>query len=466
MKATANTAVTGSITVYAQWSKDNSNEDNGNSGGTPDNTPGNIPGDTSGGTPGGTGGIIAPAEEPKTETNVDGKTVTATTTVTAAVDSNGNAAAAVSRTQVSDAISKAVEEARKQGESAMARIEIKMEASTDVTSAEVSIPEEAVSHALEAGIDAFTVTTPIASIALDANTLSAISDETMGDLKITASKVEMSSLSPEVQRQVGDRPVFDFNVTSGDRAISQFEGDVSVSIPYTPKEGEDTNAIVIYYINDSGELEVVRNCVYDPMTGRISFSTRHFSQYAIGYNKINFKDVAEGAWYSKAVSFIAAREITTGTGGGNFSPEAKLTRGQFIVLLMRAYGIAPDINPEDNFADAGETYYTGYLAAAKRLSISNGIGNNMFAPEKEITRQEMFTLLYNVLKTVGRMPKGTSGKTLSSFTDSESIASWAREAVKHLVESGIINGNGDKLSPTGTATRAEMAQVLYNLLSK
>jgi uncharacterized repeat protein (TIGR02543 family) len=455
---TADTAVTGSITVYARWIRNNSNEDNGNSGGTPGNTPGNMPGSI--------GDATAPTEGTKSDTNVDGKTVTATTTVTAVVDGSGNAAAAVSLTQVSNAISKAVEEARKQGEGALAKIEIKLEASADVTSTEVSIPKEAMSRTSEAGICAFTITTPIASITFDTDTLSAISDEAVDELKITASKADVPSLSPEVQRQVGDRPVFDFNVTCGNRTISRFWGDVSLSIPYTPKEGEDTNAIVIYYINDSGELEIVRNCVYDPMTGRISFSTRHFSRYAIGYNKISFKDVAEGAWYGKAVSFIAAREITTGIGESKFSPEAKLTRGQFIVLLMRAYGIAPDVNPNDNFADAGETYYTGYLAAAKRLSISGGIGNNMFAPENEITRQEMFTLLYNVLKTVGRMPKGTSGKTLSSFNDYKDIASWAGEAMKHLVESGIISGNGDKLFPTSTTTRAEMAQVIYNLLSK
>jgi hypothetical protein len=100
---------------------------------------------------------------------------------------------------------------------------------------------------------------------------------------------------------------------------------------------------------------------------------------------------------------------------GNYSPEAKLTRGQFIVMLMKAYGIAPDTDPKDKFADAGATYYTGYLAVAKRLSISNGIGNNMFAPDKEITRQEMFTLLYNVLKAIGRLPEGRIPVNVISF---------------------------------------------------
>lgn len=196
----------------------------------------------------------------------------------------------------------------------------------------------------------------------------------------------------------------------------------------------------------------------------VIFTTKHFSLYGVGYNKITFNDVAESTWYSKVVTFIAAREITKGTGDGNFSPEAKLTRGQFMVMLMKAYGIVPDEDAKDNFEDAGDTYYTGYLAAAKRLNISKGVGNNMFEPEKHITRQEMFTMLYNGLKTMGKLPEGNAGKSLSYFEDADSIAPWANEAMQHLVETGIIRGNGGRLNPTGIVTRGEMAQVLYNLL--
>jgi len=94
------------------------------------------------------------------------------------------------------------------------------------------------------------------------------------------------------------------------------------------------------------------------------------------------------------------------------------------------------------------------------------VGGNLFAPEKEITRQEMFTLLHNALRVIGQLPEGSSGKTLSGFTDSDAIAPWAREAMMLLVETGIIGGSDGKLTPQGTTTRAEMAQVLYNLLGK
>jgi hypothetical protein len=182
---------------------------------------------------------------------------------------------------------------------------------------------------------------------------------------------------------------------------------------------------------------------------------------------LRFDDVPEGIWFEKAVSFIAARNITRGIGGGKFGPDAKLTRGEFIVLLMRAYDITPDENPADNFTDAGDTYYSNYLAAAKRLGITKGAGGNRFLPDAEITRQEMFTLLYNALNALDKLPAaGDPVRTLSDFADESEISSWAREAVSFLVETGLVQGSNDKLTPLGSSTRAEMAQMLYNLLNR
>jgi hypothetical protein len=78
----------------------------------------------------------------------------------------------------------------------------------------------------------------------------------------------------------------------------------------------------------------------------------------------------------------------------------------------------------------------------------------------------MFTLLYKVLKVIGKLPQGNSGQTLSDFSDTGDMASWAQDAMTFLVETGTVSGSGGKLSPISTTTRAEMAQVLYSLLSK
>ncbi len=181
---------------------------------------------------------------------------------------------------------------------------------------------------------------------------------------------------------------------------------------------------------------------------------------------VSFSDVPSAVWFNRAITYITAKGITAGPASDTFRPNDKLTRGDFLVMLMKAYGIAAEENPVDNFTDAGSTYYTGYLAAAKRLGLASGIGNNKYAPENQISRQDLFTLLYRVLKQIGKLPQGNSGKTPADFSDSGQIAAYASEAMTLFVETGTIAGSGGMLNPRSTTTRAEMAQVLYNLLTQ
>lgn len=350
-----------------------------------------------------------------------------------------------------------------------------------VMSIEVVIPEISGAKAYEVTLPADTfnagdssktveIKTELANVTLPGNMLPGDIVFEVEKLTLAVAIGDKSVLDPAMQAQMGDRPILELSLILDDQQIawSNENAPVTVTIPYTPTEAELANpeSIIIWYIDGAGNAISVPNGRYDPVTGSVTFTTTHFSYYAVGYNKVSFKDVPKSVWYNKAVSFIAARGITTGTGNGSYSPDAKLTRGDFLVLLMKAYGISPDANPKDNFTDAGNTYYTGYLAAAKRLGISTGVGNNIFEPEKEITRQEMFTLLYNALKIIDKLPQGNSGKSLLSFSDTDDIAPWAKDAMRMLVETETISGSGNRLSPKDTTNRAQMAQVLYSLLSK
>lgn len=336
-----------------------------------------------------------------------------------------------------------------------------------VTSYKLGIP---VAYLSTSGGGTLTFTTDTGSIALPADMLSGVAGSEGKKAEISIGVGDKTSLPSKAKAAIGARPLIELSLTLDGVQTdwSNPNAPVTISIPYEPtsEELQNPDAIIIWYIDGSGNLHCVPNGRYDPETGTVTFKTTHFSLYAIGYNPVGFNDVPDTAQYAAAVRFIAARGISKGTGGGNFSPEAKLSRGQFIYMLMKAYDIAPDPNPEDNFADAGNAYYTNCLATAKRLGISAGVGNNLFAPEKDITRQEMFTMLYKALRVIDRLPRGNSGKALSDFTDAGQIAPWAKEAITLLVETGAIGGSSGKLTPDGVATRAEMAELLYNLLGK
>jgi|GEM_PF-1239274 len=397
---------------------------------------------------------------PELEITVDrtgGKPVikTAIASVTAAAKAKAGVSA--------ETIQALLERAAKEG-AAGSRIELAVETDQDVTQVELTVAAAYLAQAAEAEIS-FGFSSPLATVLLDRQALSSVAAVSpAGEAKITVAAVSPAALSAAEQAQVQGRPVYDLTVTAGEKPVADFDrGFATVRIPYELQAGENENAVVIYYLAADGSLKPVRGH-YDPLTATVVFKTAHFSKFVIGYNPVTFSDVPASAWYKDAVDFIAARGITTGTTKDQFSPQDRLTRGQYLVMIMRAYGLEPDQAPQINFADAGDTYYTGYLAAARRLDITKGIGNNLFAPERPITRQEMFTLLYNTLQELGELPSGTGGKPLTSFSDAGQVASWAKEAMELLTQTGIVSGSGGLLNPTGTATRAEMAQVLYNLL--
>jgi hypothetical protein len=242
-------------------------------------------------------------------------------------------------------------------------------------------------------------------------------------------------------------------------------GKIKVSIPYTLKAGESAETVVVYYIDATGVLKTIRGA-YHASTGTVDFTVTHFSSYSMGNNPVSFSDVLTNDWYYKAVSFVAARQITLGVGDGMFAPDRQITRGEFIVMLMRAYGINPDSVSTDNFTDAGNDYYTNYLSAAKRLGITNGIGNNLYDPKAYISRQDIFTLIYRALDVLGELPAKTKTVDFASYSDFGEISDYAVTAVKTFVEAGVVSGINGMLMPTSLSTRAQMAQVLYNLLSK
>lgn len=312
--------------------------------------------------------------------------------------------------------------------------------------------------------------TQYGDMTLPSNLLAGISGAEGQQVELTIGQGNNSNLTQAVREAIGERPLVDLEVKIDGKGIkwNNPNAPVEIALPYSPKEEELIKAenLMIWYIDDQGKAIAVPSGGYEKSSHGVRFKTTHFSAYGIGYNVVEFKDVPRNAWYSKAVSFIGAREIALGDGDGHFHPEAKLTRGEFLVMLMKAYGISPEANGTDNFSDAGNTYYTAYLGTAKAFGIAHGNGYNCFAPDKAITRQEVFVMVYNLLKTMDQLPKGTSSDTIAAFSDIKELDTWAAEAIGLLVQGGTISGNNGKLSPNEVATRAQLAQLLYKLLSK
>ncbi len=138
------------------------------------------------------------------------------------------------------------------------------------------------------------IETKKASISLPADVVSQLVEDTSKKVSVAADVVEQASkdallenatnLKEEEKERLKDVDIFDFGITVGDTAVSQFRAAVTVTMPYTLKEGEEPDGILIWYVADDGTLEEVA-AVYDAETQTVTFSVEHFSFYAVAYKE-------------------------------------------------------------------------------------------------------------------------------------------------------------------------------------
>jgi len=343
-------------------------------------------------------------------------------------------------------------------------ITLSLSVNTDTKAVEIELPAGTLNKMLAADENtSLKISSAVCDVTFDNKAIEVISNSGTGEIEIKASRVdssEIAKLPASVAEKIGDRPVYDFSVTVGGKTVYDFgEGTATVSIPYTLGENEDPNAIVVYYIDSNNNLIPVRGTYAN---GKVTFITSHFSKYAVSYNKVNFEDVKETDKYYSAVTYLGARDIIT---GANFEPAKKVTRGEAIVMLMKAFNIQPTENPKNNFSDA-EGEYAGYYAKAREIGMVSGVGNNRLDTDSAITREALYTMMYNLKNYLGELPD-KKVKEYRGFEDSNNTSSWSVEAIKKLVEAGLMNdGSYRQLKPKAACSKEDFANILYSFLTK
>lgn len=178
---------------------------------------------------------------------------------------------------------------------------------------------------------------------------------------------------------------------------------------------------------------------------------------------LNFTDVSSSDWFFKGVEYVVDKGIMSGVSENQFDPSGKLTRAMLVQMLYNMES-RPACDAENAFIDVpvGQ-WYTDAVIWANDAKIVSGMGEGLFAPNMEITREQMVAMLYNYAKYKGY--DVTASADLSTFADNASVSAWAQPAMQWAVAEGYISGMGDnQLAPQGTANRAEIASVIMRFM--
>lgn len=179
-----------------------------------------------------------------------------------------------------------------------------------------------------------------------------------------------------------------------------------------------------------------------------------------------FTDVKSGNWFYDAVKYAYAQGLMTGTSATTFAPNGTMNRAMIVTVLYRLEK-SPAVTGASKFTDvpAGQ-WYSDAVAWAAANKIVNGYDETTFGPMNAVTREQMAAILFRYEQYKG-LENVTLEENLNRFPDQNKISAYAIPALQWTVGQKIINGNADgTLDPTGTATRAQVAQIFTNLLNK
>ena len=179
-------------------------------------------------------------------------------------------------------------------------------------------------------------------------------------------------------------------------------------------------------------------------------------------SNVTFSDIF-GHKNQQAIEKLAGEGIINGIGNGTFAPNRTMTRAEFCTIVVKALGIKPLESRVFSDVPSG-LWYSGYVGAANANGIVNGVGNRKFNPNGTITRQEAATMVVRAAKVLGLKTAATNADTtLSRFSDSAKVASYAKEPLAYCYNSGILEAEAS-IQPTKAILRCEIAQMVYNLL--
>ncbi|NOU95764.1 hypothetical protein GC093_21430 [Paenibacillus sp. LMG 31456] len=219
--------------------------------------------------------------------------------------------------------------------------------------------------------------------------------------------------------------------------------------------------------------------LFNPATGELTFVPTTFenaggvtvatikrpgnSIYTVIEHSKTFADM-NGHWAKADVELLASKLVVNGRTDQSFVPLGEITRAEFATLLVKGLGLSQDKSAAV-FKDVAATdWHAGNVGAAAKAGLVEGLDNGSFAPNANITREQMAVMIGRAMKMVGK-PKAANVKRVESLIDGSSMSSWAKEAISQSIEAGIMNGKtSQSFEPSSNATRAEAAVVLKRLL--
>ena len=218
------------------------------------------------------------------------------------------------------------------------------------------------------------------------------------------------------------------------------------------------------YDEAAGKMVYQASALVD-RNGYASLPVGSAGQYAIVLDSkshaLPFTDLAAGAWYEDAVAYVYRHDLMSGFSEDLFGPNADLSRAQLCQILYNMEG-RPAVTGGSSFSDLADgAWYTDAVTWAASQGIVDGYGGGLFGPDDNITREQLASILYRYAQARGDDVSVGEDTNILSYSDAADVAEYAISAMQWACGAGVITGISESaLAPRGEATRAQTAAML------
>jgi hypothetical protein len=295
-------------------------------------------------------------------------------------------------------------------------------------------------------------------------------------LHLGVTKHEPPVPAPAAHRLAGE--VYHFSIEAfADRerkgAIREFVRPVTLTVPYDPARlagAREADLGLFRYGEIAGRWEALPGSTVDRQNRTVSAPRSSLSLYAAMvrvFTPPQFTDIG-GHWAEHDINLMAAKGIAGGYPDGTFRPNANVTRAQFAALLIRTLGITEQAAKGGRFTDVtAQAWYAGAVETAAAAGLVGGYPDGGFAPNANITRQELAAMVTRGLAYQGKDVKLDAAEVeaiLARFGDQARISPWARTVAAVAADQDIVRGRADNtFAPRENATRAEAIVMLKRM---
>nr|WP_246628019.1 S-layer homology domain-containing protein [Paenibacillus oenotherae] len=193
------------------------------------------------------------------------------------------------------------------------------------------------------------------------------------------------------------------------------------------------------------------------------------STYSIVWHPVEFADVAKH-WARDAVNDMGSRMVINGIDNERFNPDADITRAEFAAIIVRGLGMKLE-GGGASFSDVtASAWYNDVIETAYSYGLIDGYGDGTFRPMDNITREQAMVIIAKAMTITGlkaKLPTKAADEWMGTFTDAIDASAWAKSSIADSLQAGIVSGRSStQLAPKAYITRAEVAAIIQRLLQQ